>query len=195
MTTEHRIARLLDWLVIDYITLRNFPPLPRSDDNGRTSPRGSREYGHPGQWASDRARSIADCLDQTDEALRDHLDHLPPPPRNRAEARVVNHAYISLKARISDLATYPGAEAFIEEATTIHQFIGRTLGYSRQRRTITVPCPSCQMVPVFRTVYDDRRDVIECHHCGREIKENEYGLWAQIVVDQLLAEDEIDNSS
>jgi hypothetical protein len=36
-------------------------------------------------------------------------------------------------------------------------------------------------------VYDDRRDTIECHNCGHEIKEQEYGLYARILVDELLA--------
>jgi hypothetical protein len=39
---------------------------------------------------------------------------------------------------------------------------------------------------VFRTVYDDRRDVIECHQCGNEIKEIEYGLYARILIEDLL---------
>jgi hypothetical protein len=189
---RYKISLLLDWLVIDYITLRQFPSPLRQDSTGRTSPQGSREYGHPGQWASDRAKAIADCLDQTDEALRDHLNHLPPPPRNRAEARVVNHAYLSLKARTDDLTDFPGSEAFIEEATSLHRFVGKSLGYSRPRKALSLPCPNCSMVPVFRTLYDDRRDVIECHQCGYEIKEQEYGLYARILVDELIAKADAD---
>jgi hypothetical protein len=48
------------------------------------------------------------------------------------------------------------------------------------------------MVPVFRTLYDDRRDVIECHQCGYEIKEQEYGLYARILVDELIAKADAD---
>lgn len=179
-------ARLLDQLVLDYILLRQTFPTPITART-RTAPKASREYGHPAQWASDTARAIADCLDATDEALRDHLGHTTPPPRHRSEARVVNHAYNSLKARIQDLANYPGADAFHEEASHIHHQIRRALGQSRQRKALSLPCPSCDWLPVFRTVYDDRRDTIECHNCGHEIKEQEYGLYARILVDELLA--------
>jgi len=179
-------ARLLDQLILDYVLLRTTFPTPITART-RTAPKASREYGHPAQWASDTARAIADCLDATDDALRDHLGHLPPPTRQRSETRVVNHAYQSLKARINELANYPGADAFHEEATEIHHQIRRALGQSRQRKALSLPCPSCQWIPVFRTLYDDRRDIIECHNCGHEIKEQEYGLYARILVDELLA--------
>lgn len=186
---RRQIALLLDRLAFDYVLLRTTYPAPQSSQT-RTSPKGSREYGHPAQWASDTARSIADCLDATDEALRDHLNHLPPPPRVRAECRVVNHAYKSLRARSEYLARFPGAQAFLEEATDIHKTVRRLLGMTRQRKALHVRCPECRQLPVFRTVYDDRRDVIECHHCGYQIKESEYGLYARIVVDELLDEAE-----
>lgn len=184
MNTRH-VATLLDLLVIDYISIRETMPNPKTPRT-RTAPQGSREYGHPAQWASDTAKTIADCLDTTDEAIRDHLGHLPPPPRARAESRVVNHAYLSIKARIETLADYPGTQAFIEEANEIHNGIRRALGHNRQRNVLAVPCPGCSNLPVFRTVYDDRRDVIECPHCGYEIKEMEYGLYARILVDELI---------
>lgn len=180
-----RCAKYLDWLILDYVTLRYYFPTPQTART-RTAPQASREYGHPAQWASDTARAIADCLDTTDEALRDHLGHTPPPPRTRSETRVVNHAYRSLKTRIHDLANYPGTEAFLEEASEIHHRIRRALGQTRQRKALALPCPNCTHLPVFRTVYDDRRDVIECHHCGHEIKEQEYGLYARIIIDELL---------
>lgn len=181
------VSRILDWLVMDYITLRINLPTPQTSDT-RTGPRGSRTYGHPAQWASDTARLIADCLDATDEALRDHLGHLPPPPRVRGEARVVGYAYKSLKARLEGLSDYPGTEAFLDEAHEIHATIRRALGHGLQRKTLSLPCPGCDLIGVCRTVYDDRRDVIECPHCGYEIKEQEYGLYARILVDELLAQ-------
>lgn len=181
-------ARLLDWLVMDYITIRIHMPSPTTSTHTRTAPQGSREYGHPAQWASDTAKAIADCLDATDEAIRDHLGHLPPPPRTRAEGRVVGYAYRSLQARIETLNDYPGTTAFLDEAGELHHTIRRALGQTRQRKTLSLPCPGCSCLPVFRTVYDDRRDVIECPHCGYEIKEQEYGLYARILVDELIAQ-------
>jgi len=180
------VAIILDRLVMDYVELRTNYPSPATTHT-RTAPKSSRQYGHPAQWASDTARAIADCLDATDDAIRDHLGHLPPPPRTRAENRVVAHAYKSLKARIETLSDFPGTEAFWEEAREIHHTIRRLLGKTRQRQYLPVPCPSCNNPPLFRTVYDDRRDVIECHHCHHEIKEQEYGLYARILVDDLLA--------
>jgi len=179
------LAILIDRLLLDYVTLRANYPSPTTPQ-GRAAPKSSREYGHPAQWASDRARAIADCLDGASDALRDHLGHLPPPPRHRAENRVVNHAYATLKARLEDLADYPGTEAFVDEAQDLHRNIRNALGQTPQRAALSLPCPSCFYVPVFRTTYDDRRDVIECHHCGHQIKEMEYGLYARILIDELL---------
>lgn len=185
------ISLLLDGLVMDYITIRATLPTP-STTQVRTAPQGSREYGHPAQWASDTARAIADCLDATDDALRDHLGHTPPPPRVRAESRVVAFAYTSLKARLEALAEYPGTNAFLDEAHQIHGLIKRALGHGIQRKALSLPCPGCSHLPVFRTVYDDRRDVIECPHCGYQIKEQEYGLYARILVDELIAQADAD---
>lgn len=180
-----RIARLLDQLALDYVMLRDQMPSPITTRT-RTAPRGSRTYGHPAQWASDTARAIADSLDATDEAVRDHLGHTPPPPRQRAENRVVNHAYNSLKQRLQDLPDFPGIEDAIQEMQDIHNNIRHALGQNRQRKALSLPCPNCGAVPVFRTVYDDRRDIIECHMCAYEIKESEYGLYARIVIDELI---------
>ncbi len=184
MKPQH-LAILLDRLLLDYVELRTNYPSPITTRT-RTAPKSSREYGHPAQWASDTARAIADCLDATDEALRDHLGHLPPPPRDRAENRVVAHAYKSLKARIEPLADFPGTEAFWEEGREIHHTIRRQLGKTRQRRGLDLPCPNCRIIGMRRTVYDDRRDIIDCPHCNYEIKEQEYGLYARILVDELL---------
>lgn len=189
MTHTKHTAILLDRLLMDYVTLRATYPTPKIDST-RTAPRGSRTYGHPAQWASDQARKIADCLDSSNEALRDHLNHLPPPHRNRAEARVVNYAYQSLKSRLEYLPQWPGYEDFLTEARDIHYEIRRALGHTRQRSTIGLPCPNCSSIPVFRTLFDDHRDVINCEHCGYEVNETEYGLFVRIVLDDLLDSEE-----
>lgn len=185
------LRRTLDRLVVDYVVLRSTSPIPKAQTTRRASGRTS---GHPAQWASDTARQIADLLDATSDALRDHLGHLPPPQRTRAESRVVEHAYATLTARWHDLADYPGAGDTYTELTELHSRIRGTLGLTRQRVLLPAPCPSCNTLGVIRTIGDDRSDTIECEACGRVIPAGEYGLYARILIDDLLDQADEDAS-
>lgn len=181
---QRRTRQTLDHLLLDYATLRTQYPTPTSNTPTRRAPR--REYGHPAEWASDTARHIADLLDLASEALRDHLGHLPPPPRQRSETRVINHAYTTLTTRLTDFCTQPGATDTITELNDLHHRIRAMLGHTRQRTLLPAPCPTCGSIGVTRTVNNDRSDTIECEHCGRTISEAEYGLYARILIDDLL---------
>lgn len=186
---RRRYRRLLDRIVIDYVTIRaTMPKGPvTTDADTRQAPRGSREPGHPAQWASDTARRIADTLDDISEGLRDHLTHLPPPPRSNAEGRRVDHAHATLVARLDDLCTYPGARASAVELVTLHGQVRWALGHGGARRALPTPCPDCGIFPVFRTVRMDRSDTIECDACGRVIRDVEYGLYTRMIVDDLIS--------
>lgn len=190
--TCHRLTHTtVDRLVLDYVTLRTQYPSPQHS-KGRQAPRSSRSYGHPAAWASDTARTIADILDATSEALRDHLGHLPPPPRNRAETQVVNHAYQTLTNRIPELCASPGGHDAILEMHDLHQTIRHALGYTPMRQVLPAPCPRCYIVPVFREITTAREDVINCHACGHTIRETEFGLYARILVAEMIAQAEAD---
>lgn len=180
---HHRLRRILDRIVIDYVILRSTYPKPTSTQSRRAPGYTS---GHPAQWASDTARHIADLLDATSDAIRDQLNHLPPPPRQRAETRVVEHAYATLTARTQQLADYPGAGDTLQELEETHHRIRHALGQDRHRVLLPAPCPSCGNLGVTRTIGDDRSDTIQCHNCGRTITEGEYGLYARIIIDDLL---------
>lgn len=186
---RRRYRRTLDGVVLDYVTLRaTMPSGPvRTDTDTRQAPRSSREPGHPAQWASDTCRRIADTLDDISDSLRDHLSHLPPPPRSNAEGRRVDHAHATLVARFDDLCTYPGAEANAADVVTLSGQVRWGLGHGGTRRALPTPCPDCDIVPVFRTVRMDRSDTIECDACGRVIRDVEYGLYARMIVDELIA--------
>jgi hypothetical protein len=177
--------QLLDRLLTDYVILRTQFPHPTRAP-GRSAPRQSRTYGHPAEWASDTSRIIADLLDETNAALRDHLNWTPPPPRQRAESRVVMHAYNTLTAAIDQFTQWEYAQDSIIELQDIHNYIGRCLGQTRQRQHLPVPCPNCQHLGLIREVHLDRRDNIQCYQCAQEIKELEYGLFTRMIIDELL---------
>ena len=176
---------LLDRLVLDYLELRTSYPKPAPLGEPVRTRRGADTPGHPGQWASDKAREIADALDGASEGLREHLGHLPPPPRTNAESRVVNGAYRTLVDRFDDLCTYPGAQATATELYDLHGQIRRLLGHNRIRWHLPTPCPDCDLITLVRTV-DIRQDSIECDNCARTIDEQHYGLYARVLLDEIL---------
>jgi len=181
----HQTKQLLDRILTDYVILRTQFPHPTRAE-GRSAPRASRTYGHHAEWASDTSRKIADILDETNAALRDHLQWTPPPPRQRAESRVVMSAYNTLSGAMTQFCQWEYAPDAIIEIKDIHHHIGKCLGYTRQRQHLPVPCPSCQHLGLVREVHLDRRDNIQCMQCGQEIKELEYGLFSRMIIDELL---------
>jgi hypothetical protein len=177
--------QLLDRTLTDYVLLRTqFPHPVRAI--GRSAPRKSRTYGHPAEWASDTSRTIADLLDETNAALRDHLKLTPPPPRQRAESRVVMHAYNTISGAINQFCDWEYAPDAIIEIKDVQHYIRKCLGYNRQRQHLPTPCPTCQQLGLVREVHLDRRDHIQCMNCGGEIRELEYGLFSRVIIDELL---------
>lgn len=176
----------LHYLATDYVTIRTTWPTPASDQNTtrRTRPSSS---SHPREWASDTLTEIVGVLDATEDAIRDHLGHTPAgPPRTSSEAHIVARAYRYLNDHFNTLCTYPGAEASAVEITDLHRRIRSQLGETRLYTRLPTPCPSCLLTTLVRTLDRDRKDTISCDNCGRQIAEEHYGLYARVLLDELI---------
>lgn len=182
---QHRYARLLGWVVMDYVTLRATMPAPSFGKGERVSGN-SREPGHPAEWASDTAAHIAGVLNEIEDGLRDHLDDPPAPHPGTSEARRVAHAYTYLQPRVPQLSTYPGAQDTARELTELHGRIRGALGQTRDRQHVAAPCPDCELLTLYRTVDRSTTDEITCENCHRTITAEHYGLYARIVLDEAL---------
>ena len=174
--------REIDWLVIDYVTIKhNLPqPITNTENTRRTS---SRTYGHPAEWASDQAELIAAALNQTEDALREHLGHTPALPEKASETRRVNAAYRYLTDQFDALTTYPDARDTAVYLHDLHANNRRALGLTRLYQRLSVPCPDCDTASLVRSV-----GLITCGDCGREIREEHFGLFARLALDSLIAE-------
>jgi hypothetical protein len=193
---RRRYRRTIDGLVLNYVTLRaTMPKAPIRGERDTQTSRTAREPGHPAQWASDTCRAIADALDEASDSLRDHLGHLPPPPRTNAEGRRVDHAHATLVSRFDNLCAYPGADATAHELHDLSSKVAWGLGHGNARQALPTPCPDCGIVPVFRTIRVNRTDSIECDACGRTISEEHYGLYTRIIVGELIAAVDTDNAT
>ena len=179
----NRYSNLIEWLVIDYITLRTWFPTPASRDN---QPRRGKpqSFGHPAEWASDHAADIAGILNETENDLREWLNMGTAVHPGHNEPRRVALAHRYLKPRINDLATYPGAKDKITELDELHHHYRRTLGYTRIVRLLPCPCPTCGTRTLTMRFGEDER--IDCGECGRHITAAEYPLLTRIVIDDLI---------
>ena len=176
-----RYRREIDWLALDYVTLKTgFPsPARRSDDGARHGKRDS--FGHPAEWASDTARDIAQMLNWIEDGLREHLALEPPPHPGHAEPRLIAHAHATLTARFDALCTYPDAEDSATEISDAHWKIRRALGQSRFVQHLPAPCPWCDTAALVREVGS-----VSCRECGKVIDETHYDWLAGWLVDRMI---------
>ncbi len=184
---RHHYRATLRRLVLDYINIRTTWPTPaRRETTRRTRPGTS---GHPREWASDTLADIAGTLDGIEDGLRDHLTDTPAgAPRVAAEARIVARAYKYLDRHFEALCGYPGAAASVVEITDLHRRIANQLGQNRLHTRLPTPCPTCLHITLVRTIDRNRTDSISCDNCAREIPEDHYGLYARILLDELIAQ-------
>lgn len=183
--SRRHYRRLLDWIALDYITIRQTMPQPiTTGTNVRASNR--REYGHPAEWASDALRRIADLLNDTEDDLRDYRHDDPAPHPGHSEPRRVAHAHHYLTNRMDDLCEYPGAEDKCVELYDIHGKMRAALGQTRPRWHLPTPCPQCELATLSRTIDLAGTDAITCENCGTVIPESHYEFYARIVLDEIL---------
>lgn len=183
---QRRFQKLLEWLVRDWLTLRQDMPTPvKRGTTTRTS--ATKTYGHPAEWASDTAAAIVTKLNDLHDALADHLKSPPPPHPGTTESGRIKAAWNYLRHRIPQLALYDETGDLTTELTDLHRTIRNSLGYNRHRETLPVPCPNCELKTVTRTAdpYDDH---ITCENCGFTITEERYPFFVRMVLDTLIDE-------
>lgn len=183
---QHRFARLLGWLVMDWVHLSTQLPTP---SHGRKEERRTvnRVYGHPAEWASDTVADIAAVLNATHDGLAESLSQKPAPGMPSELSRVRN-AWNYLECRIPELALYAGGEDAALEMRDLHGQIRSRLGLTRPRQILPTPCPSCELRGVLFRSIDRHTDSIDCGACGHVIREEHYPFYTRVVLDTLLSE-------
>lgn len=178
---RNHYRRQLGWLRDDYLFVKAFMPRPIASDTGR----GGRKvtYGHPNEWATDTARTIAKVLNKYEDDLREELGDPPPANIHTApEAHIVAEAHRYLAARFPQLCTFTAAEGAAEDIHSLHGTIRAALGYNKQVQHLTgVRCPTCDYAALVRSVGQ-----IDCENCGRIITETLYPLLTRIVLEESL---------
>ncbi len=187
-------------LTLDYLTLTTqFPTPPRSSQSRRTT---TREYGHPAEWASHHATLIADELTSWHDYLAEHRNETRPRRKrigyktdgrhiwqyavNEKDRTVAAVKY--LEPRLEQLCDLAPAEA-LKELPDLHHTIRRTLGYTRPRYTLPIPCPNdeCGLKTLTRE-QGIGQDFIICGHCGYAIKAAHYPLLIRMALEAIVTD-------
>jgi len=177
---------LIPRIVKQYALLRLDLPTPAA--TGGTRVKTSPEPGHPAEWASDTARDIAAKLNETEDALRDHVGLIPAPHPFTSEPGRVEHAYRTLTAHFDALCDSPGAATAAQELHDLHRSIRTRLGETSPRQHLPTPCPDCGLLTLSRFVGFDRSDRITCGNCRCVIRAEHYELYVRGVLTDLLGD-------
>jgi ribosomal protein S27E len=184
--SRRHYATIIDRLVLHYVLLRATLPKPVPPPGERVMRIVAREYGHPAEWASDTARSIADHFGETHEALAEHLHHRQPRGL-RAESQRVSDAHHYMTVWFEQLCTWPAAGDTAEALVDLDRDVRRGLGKTDPQRHLPVPCPQCELLTLVRSLDHAGTDEVECRACGHVIHAEHYGLWTRMLVDDMLA--------
>lgn len=176
---QQRFRRDIRYLVTDWVQLQALPaPIRRPDNKIR---RTTREYGHPAEWASDKAAHIAAILNDTHDALADALGHEPPPHPGTSEKVRVRAAWTYLAAHHNQLCRQYWVCDTAIEIRDQHRQIRSRLGQNRPRIILPTPCPRCEHFTLVRTI-DYRRDQIDCGNCNHTITGDHYGFYTRLLL-------------
>lgn len=178
---------LLDRLALHYVLLRVTLPKPTPPPGERIMRVAAKVFGHPAEWASDTAAAIATQLNDAHDTLAEHLHHEPPPHPGSREYGRVAHAHHYVTSWFAVLCTMPGAGDVAEALYDLDRDVRRGLGKTDPRRFLPVPCPSCGLLGLVRTIaLDDGADSVECRSCGETIPSERYGWWTRTLLAEML---------
>lgn len=173
--------REIDWLVIDYVTIKTALPRPVSRNSGSAGGKTTtRTFGHPAEWASDRCSEIAGMLNDAEHHLRSEMNSSPALyicPENVKVASA--HRYLT--DRWDEFCTFEAADEFADAIHETHKALRSALGLTRFAQRLPLPCPSCDLATLVRYV-----GKIECTSCPRVIREEDYPMLTRIAVDALI---------
>lgn len=180
---QRRFARLLGWLVMDWVNIATTLPTParRAQERRVTQV----VYGHPAEWASDTAAEIGAILNESHDSLAEHLGETPPPHPGITEHLRVRAAWDYLECRIPQLAASDFAGDVAVDMRDLHGKVRSQLGLTRPRQLLPTPCPACELRTLYRSI-DIRFDSIDCGHCGHVIREEHYPFYTRMVLDTIL---------
>lgn len=191
MASRRHYATVIDRLALHWVLIRRDLPAPAAPPVEKLMRVQTKVYGHPREWASDAARSIADQLSEAHDNLAEHLHHDGPPWQGHIEVRrvVVSHHY--LVNWFDRLCTMPGAGDVAESLYDLDRDVRRGLGKTDPRRFLPVPCPNpeCGLLGLVREInLDDGEDTVTCHGCGETIPSDRYAWWTRTLLDEIIAE-------
>lgn len=184
MNPKH-LRRTLYWLALDWIHLRTQLPTPAARGETGRIRQSRREYGHPAEWASDKAAEIVAILTSWHDYLAE-LRNETPPPQGAEQHRLVT-AWKYLEPRLEQLCQLVEHEA-LKELPDLHHGIRRTIGATKPRYAIPIPCPNdeCGLRTLTRLT-GVGQDFIACDSCGYTIKEIHYPLLIRMTLDAFIS--------
>lgn len=170
-------------LALDWILLRTTLPTPPPGLNPRRNT--NHTYGHPAEWASDKAATITEILTGWHETLAEHRNETPP-RRNTSEQTQVIAAWKYLECRTAELAELVEPEA-LNEIPALHHNIRHVLGYTNPPQALPLPCPNtdCELRTLQRHIRVGS-DYIQCGHCGWTADETHYPFIVRMALDTLI---------
>lgn len=182
---RRRYWKLLGWLLEDYVTIKYGMPRPAQrpgDGSKHMSPK-AKSFGHPAEWPSDRAALIADQLNELEHDLREHLDDgaAVHPRVDEIHRMKLAYDYLTRHNNFDALCRHPAAGDYAENLNQIHNENRSRLGLTRFAQKLPVPCPSCDVAALVRSVGQ-----VECQSCHRVIQEDQYPFLVRMVLDDLI---------
>lgn len=200
-TIADKTRQAFHQLVLDWIHLHNHLPKPVQTSQ-QIIRHGTREYGHPTEWASDKAQWIADILTSWHDMLADYCGETRPPNRithgthgyhttttaHPSQLFRVTKAWRYLEPRIEQLCELVKPEAF-REIHDIHRDIQHTLGQTNPKIILPFPCPApeCGLKTLQRDILVGRNGYIVCGSCGYTQREENYQFMIGVILDTLIA--------
>lgn len=190
-TPADRTREIFYQLILDWVYLHQ--QLPRPAVSSHAERRANREYGHPAEWAADKAAQIAGILTDWHDLMADHRGETRPANKimfgsdlartqfdfvieaRLSEQKRVVAAWNYLEPRFDQLCQLVAAEAFTE-IHDLHHGIQRTLGYSNPPVMLPMPCPNAECgLRTLQRHLAAGNDSISCACCGYQVRDDPEG--------------------